>query len=266
MSRFFKVIACEIALREICFAAARASNIVDLEFLPQGLHDTPNLGLEQVQQRVDAQPAGKYDAILLGYGLCGNIIRGLKTWHTPLVIPRAHDCITFFLGSKERYQQLADTRGGSYYYSSGWLEVIRRRGEKAGGTGALFLPSRAGLDGGKPAAYNEWVKKYGEEQARYLLEVMDQWTAHYSHGVLIDFDFTKTLKLREQVQTICAQRGWQFDELEGDLSLLQRWLDGVWDPREFLVVQPDQTVAPSYDESIIKVDGGTKADGSSTNN
>jgi hypothetical protein len=254
--KFFKVIACEIALREICFAAAQAQNLVDLEFLPQGLHDTPATGLEHVQQRVNAVPAGKYDAILLGYGLCGNIIRGLKAPHTPLVIPRAHDCITFFLGSKERYQQLADSHGGTYYYTSGWLEVVRRRGDKAGGMGAMFLPSRAGLSGGSgtPAAFDEWVKKYGEEKARYLLEVMDQWTANYSHGALIEFDFTKALKLREQVEAICTQRSWQFEELAGDVRLLQRWLDGDWDPKDYLVVQPNQTVVPSYDDTIIKTE------------
>jgi hypothetical protein len=249
--QFFKVIACEIALREICFAAAQARHLVDLEFLPQGLHDTPQLGLTQIQQRVDAVPAGKYDAILLGYGLCGNIITGLQAGATPLVIPRAHDCITFFLGSKERYQQMADTQGGSYYYTSGWLEVIRRRGDRAGASSSMFLPSRAGLGGGRPAAYAEWVKKYGEEKARYLLEVMDTWTANYTHGVLIEFDFTRTLKLREQVEAICAERGWEFKELEGDLGLLRRWLDGEWEAKEFLVVPPRHKVLPSYNADVI---------------
>jgi hypothetical protein len=253
-AQFFKVIACEIALREICFAAAQSPNLVDLEFLPQGLHDTPQLGLKQIQERIHAVPAGKYDAILLGYGLCGNIITGLRAQQTRLVIPRAHDCITLFLGSKERYQQLAENQGGSYYYTSGWLEVLRRRGDKAGACSSLFLPSRAGLGGGAPAAYQEWVKKYGEEKARYLLEVMDTWTAHYTHGVLIEFDFTRTLKLREAVQAICAQRGWEFKEIEGDLGLLRRWLDGEWDAKDFLVVEPSQTVAPSYSEGVIKTE------------
>jgi hypothetical protein len=254
VSQFLKVIACEIALREICFAAAQSRNLVDLEFLPQGLHDIPNQGLGQIQERIDAVPAGKYDAILLGYGLCGNIIRGLKARQTRIVVPRAHDCITFFLGSKERYQQLAENHGGAYFYTSGWLEVLQRRGDKAGTVSSMFLPSRAGLGGGAPAAYAEWVEKYGEEKARYLLEVMDDWTQHYTHGVLIEFDFTRTLKLREQVEAICAQRGWTFQELAGDLSLFQRWLEGDWDPRDFLVLQPNQVLAPSYGDTVIQAE------------
>ena len=125
---FYKVIACEIAFRELCYAAAQSRNLIDLEFLTQGYHDIPGTGRAEIQKRIDAVPAGKYDAILLGYGLCSTILTGLTTAHTPLVIPRAHDCITFFLGSKERYQECFNAKPGTYYYTSGWLECAKRRG------------------------------------------------------------------------------------------------------------------------------------------
>jgi len=48
-------------------------------------------------------------------------------------------------------------------------------------------------------AHDEWVKKFGEEQAKYLQEEMSRWTQSYSQGVLIDFDFLKELKLKEIV-------------------------------------------------------------------
>ena len=140
-----KVIACEIAVRELYYAAARARNLIDLEFLTQGHHDTPASGRAQIQQRIDAVPTGKYDAIILGYGLCSNILAGLSTAHTRLVIPRAHDCITFFLGSKERYQQCFAERPGTYYYTSGWLECAKRRGEKGATWGGMSLPASANL-------------------------------------------------------------------------------------------------------------------------
>ena len=253
-AHFLKIIACEIAFREICHVAARSPNLLDLDFLTQGLHDTPGTGCGEIQRRIDAVPAGKYDAILIGYGLCGNIITGLKSRHTPLVIPRAHDCITFFLGSKERYQQLSEERVGTYYYTSGWLECLGRRGEKSPPANAAFLPTRAGIGGDTATLFEHWVQKYGEEQARYLRETMDEWTQHYTHGALIDFDFTKPLQLDEQVKNICASRGSQFEAVRGDLSLLQRWVDGAWDEKDFLVVQPSETVAPSYNEGIIGVE------------
>src|SRR5215831_9487195 len=95
-----KVIACEIAVREFCYTAARSPNIIDLEFVDQGHHDMPCAGCKDLQDRINRVPAAKYDAIILGYGLCSNLVAGLSTPHTPLVIPRAHDCITLFLGSK----------------------------------------------------------------------------------------------------------------------------------------------------------------------
>jgi hypothetical protein len=99
--------------------------------------------------------------------------------------------------------------------------------------------------------YEQWVKKYGEEKARYLVEVMGEWTSHYTRGVLIDFEFTRALKLREQVQNICAERGWEFTEVQGDLSLFQRLLDGDWSNSDFLVVQPGQSVVMALNDGII---------------
>jgi hypothetical protein len=246
---FLKVIACEIAVREIYFGAARSPNLVDLEFLTQGYHDTPAKGQAEVQKRIDAVPEGKYDAILLGYGLCSNILAGLVTPHTPLVIPRAHDCITFFLGSKARYQQCFSERPGTYYYTSGWLECARRRGEEGPVWGGVSLP--AGANSTLKSAYDGWVVKYGEEQAKFLLEEMSRWANTYSHGTLIDFDFTKPLKLDDQVKQVCAEKGWEFNTLQGDLGLLQRWLDGQWPEADFLVLPPGQKVAASFDERII---------------
>ena len=118
----YKLIACEILYRELCYCAALSKNIVDLEFLPKGLHD---LGEEKMsarlQQAIDGVDSGRYQAILLGYALCNNGIRGLRG-PLPLVIPRAHDCITLLLGSKERYREVFDANPGTYFESTGWME------------------------------------------------------------------------------------------------------------------------------------------------
>jgi hypothetical protein len=100
-------------------------------------------------------------------------------------------------------------------------------------------------------AYQQWVAKFGEENAQHLLEVMNRWTENYTHGVLINFGFAKPLHLHEQVQKICQERGWQFQEVEGDLRLLQRWVDGEWDSGSFLIVPPGHQVVPSYSDSVI---------------
>jgi hypothetical protein len=248
---FYKVIACEIAFRELCYAAARSPNLTDLEFLTQGYHDIPGTGRTEIQKRIDAVPTGKYDAILLGYGLCSSILAGVTTAHTPLVIPRAHDCITFFLGSKERYQECFNARPGTYYYTSGWLECAKRRGGVGPFWGGGSLP--AGATNSLKATYEQWVQKYGEDQAKYLLQEMSRWTDSYTNGTLITLDFVKHLKLQEEVRQICTERGWQYDEIQGDPGLFHKLLDGEWPERDFLVVRPGQKVVATNDEQVIGV-------------
>ena len=123
MPKRFKLIACEIFYREVCLAVATAQNIVDIEFLSQGLHDIESTEMcARVQQAVDAADPEKYDAVLIGFGLCNNGLVGLTAHSLPLIVPRAHDCITLFLGSKERYQQIFDENPGTYFKTTGWVE------------------------------------------------------------------------------------------------------------------------------------------------
>jgi hypothetical protein len=250
---FLKVIACEIAVRELQYTAARSKNLVDLDFLTQGYHDIPATGRDEIQKHIDAVPAGKYEAIVLAYALCSKILVGLKPIHTRLVIPRAHDCITFFLGSKERYQKCFSERPGTYYYTSGWLECATRRGNKGSIWGGASLPANSSLN--LQATYEQWVQKFGEDQAKYLLEEMSRWTNAYTHGSLIDFDFLNNLDLARQVQQICTDKGWSYDTIPGSLSLFQAMVDGPWPDSDFLIVQPGQKVVATFDENIIAAEG-----------
>ena len=66
------------------------------------------------------------------------------------------------------------------------LAGVRQTPRRATGPiwGGASLP--AGANAGIKATYEEWVKKYGEDQAKYLMEEMNRWTDSYSHGTLID--------------------------------------------------------------------------------
>ncbi|MBI4532295.1 MAG: DUF1638 domain-containing protein [Candidatus Latescibacteria bacterium] len=240
---FLKVIACEIAFREICSVAARSKNLVDFDFLSQGYHDNPDIGRTRIQEWIDAVEPGKFDAILLGYGLCNNMLVGIVARDLPLIIPRAHDCITFFLGSKERYSEHFFAHPGTYYYTSGWIEHRSRGGER--------VPKMQNSGLGREFTYQQLVEEYGEENAKYLMEVMGGWRNHYTHGTLIDYDFTKHLNLQSHVCEICRQNGWTYEQLEGDLCLLRRWIDGEWEEEDFLVIPPGQSIVATYDDRII---------------
>ncbi len=247
---FLKLIACEIAFREICWCAAHSPNLFDLAFLSQGYHDNTDIGLERIQERVDAVPPGRFDAILLGYGLCNNIITGLEARDTPIVVPRAHDCITFFLGSKERYRTFFMDHPGTYYYTTGWLEHRQRGGER--------VERRQGAGLGVDLEFQALVEKYGEDNARYLIDMMGNWTDNYTHGVFIDFEFSRDLPTKARAKQICSDRNWEYLEVEGDLSLLQKWMDGPWGEEAFLTVREGERVGPTHDEQIVRIQPAEK--------
>ena len=240
-----KLIACEVMFREFCYCAARTPSLVDFEFLSQGYHDNPEVGRQRLQERIDRTPAQRYDALLLGYGLCNNLLSGLAARDTPLIIPRAHDCITFFLGSRQRYQQLFAANPGTYYYTSGWLEHRQRGGERPARQQAASL--------GADRSFAEMVARYGDDNARYLLEFMNAWTKHYSRGVFVDFPFTAHLGHCQQAAAICQANGWAFERVDGDLTLVQALLDGDWDEDRFQRVRPGQRVRPCHDGRILEI-------------
>lgn len=251
-----KVIACEVARREICHVAARSAHLLDVEFLPVGYHEDPKQGHRDIQRRLDSIGAGRYDAVLLGYGLCNQILNGLVARSVPMVVPRAHDCLTLFLGSRHRHQAVHEACPGTFYFTSGWLdfaalralssqgiEAARAIGDEATTQQTVFTGHRS---------YDELVAKYGEDNARYLVEMSQQWSASYERGLLIGFEFDSQLGLEERVRTICRRREWRFERAAGDLGLLERWVGGEWAEEDFLVVAPGHGVYASHNEAIIE--------------
>jgi hypothetical protein len=239
-----KVIACEVMARELFHCAARARNTLDIELCPQGFHDNAEICRTELQGRINATDPEQFQAILLGYFLCSNSTVGVAAGGLPLVIPRGHDCITMLLGSRERYAALFEQRPGTYYFSSGWLEYPERGGKR------VPYDQRSGL--APQQSYHDLVAKYGEDNARYLAEMLGGWEQHYTHGTLIDYGFINGLPLEARVKEICAERGWEFARILGDLTLMQRWLDGDWSQDDYLVLQPGQRVAAAYDDRIIR--------------
>ena len=112
---------CEVLARSVYLCAARSPNVVDVHLNRRGLHDDPPNLREILQEQIDRSGA-PYDALVLAYGLCGGATAGLRAGAIPLVVPRAHDCITLFLGSRERYQTEFSADPGTYWYVQDYLE------------------------------------------------------------------------------------------------------------------------------------------------
>lgn len=235
-----KCIACDVLARPVYLCAARSPHVVDIDLLERGLHDQPNVLRAELQSRIERSQ--QYDAVVLGYGLCGQATAGLKAGDRPIVIPRAHDCITLFLGSRQRYKTQFETQPGTYWYG---LDTM----ERTGGTGgSMAFGANTSDDMGK--IYDEYVEKYGKDNADYLMEAMGEWQSHYQRAAFVDMEIGDSSQMEAQAREVAKKRRWAFEKLTGNLLLIRRLLNGDWN-EDFLTLQPGQDLVMTYDEEII---------------
>ena len=231
-----KLISCEIFFRELCACAARSPHIIDFDFLPKGLHD---IGCEDMRARlqsaIDRVEERQYDALLMGYGLCRNGLAGLTARAVPVVVPRAHDCITLFLGGRQRHLEYVRRNPGVSFSTSGWIE----RGERLG------KASQPGL------THQEMVARYGDENARFLEEETGNYKQQYRQYTFIQMGVEPDDRFEQRARERALERGWKFEKVCGDMSLIEGLVNGPWDDQRYLVVEPGWRVVARYDEGII---------------
>lgn len=238
----FVALTCSALARSIYAAAATSPHTVMVRLFDQGLHNTPKNLRAALQASVDAVQPGECDAVLLGYGLCGTSALGLTARHSPLVIPRAHDCITLYLGSRQRYQDEFDAHPGTYWYSMDYLEH-NKPGSNAG-LGAANLGLMQEL-------YEEYVQKFGQENADYLMEVMGEWGKHYDRAVFIDTGLGDGAAFEQIARDEAERRGWLYERKQGNRRLIEMLVRGDWPDDEFLVVPPGCMIEQSNSDGLI---------------
>ena len=238
------LLACRVLWREFSRFAADSAHEIHYRFLPQGLHLEPDRLRRELQAGLDQAEAEGFDRILVGYGLCCLGTTGLCTRTTPWVIPRAHDCITLLLGSKERYRDYFDRHPSTYWYSPGWIE-----------TGAQ--PSRRRLE--QSLAY--YRERFGEDNARYLMEQLEGWVKDYLRAAYVDLGVGDSEASLAFTRRCAAELKWELDVLEGDPGLVQRFLNGPWSEAEFVEVPPGRTIRASGDERVIGLTEEEQASG-----
>ncbi|MDD4870009.1 MAG: DUF1638 domain-containing protein, partial [Kiritimatiellae bacterium] len=213
--------------------------------LPKGLHD---LGVEKMkprlQERIDSVPDGKYDAVLLGYGLCNNGVAGLTSRNTRIVLPRAHDCITLFLGSRKKYQDCFNNSPGTYYRTTGWIE--RGDGESVDD---VTISQKLGLH----MKYEELVQKYGEDNAQYIMETMGDLTANYDKLAFICMGLDCEDHFASIAEKEAREKNLVFEKIQGSMDILRKLVNGEWDD-DFLILQPGESVKASHDDDVIRAE------------
>lgn len=192
-------------------------------FLPQGmhhqvfdfgLHDRPEKLRQILQQAIDVLD-GKYETIILGYGMCSQGIIGLRANKCRLVAPRVDDCIAIFLGSRTAYSAQTQAEPGTYYLTKGWIEV-----------------------GDNPFSdYDRYVLRYGKERADRIYKLM---MGNYKRLALVSTGHKDQEKYRQITREMADRFGLRYEEIEGSRELVRKMVSGPWD-EDFVLIEPGET-------------------------
>ncbi|MHA1553523.1 MAG: DUF1638 domain-containing protein [Alphaproteobacteria bacterium] len=187
-------------------------------YMDYGLHVRPKRMAAALQAELDG--LAKPQTVLLGYGLCGNGLAGLKAGHHTLIIPRTDDCIAILLGSFDAYLQAQRENPGTYYLTRGWLES----------------------EDEPLSQYLGYVERFGTESADHVIDAMyDQYT-------VVCFVATNEAELIDcrararEIADFCAERwGMRYEERVGSAVFIGKLLDA---PQNIAAVGDDLLVIP----------------------
>lgn len=241
-----KVVACGVLQPELDRLAAESAHEVEVELLEAGLHDRPDLLRKRLQEALDETAGHGFDAVVIGYGLCGRGASGLLARDVPVVIPRAHDCMTLFMGSRQAYRAQFAGNPGTFYITPGWYEhKVRPLGHERERHYEVYE------DITQDPRYPVWADQFGHDRAIYLINFHDSWKKNYSRAAFIDTGLAPGESYEQYAREMAEALGWGYERVPGDPHLLRKMIDGPWEDSEFLVLKPGQRSASSGENSIF---------------
>lgn len=232
------LLACEVFEDEIALYARGATHLVETRWFEIGLHDRPDQLRATLQGHLD-ELAARSDiaAVVLAYGLCGRGTAGLRAVRHPLVIARAHDCITLFMGSKEAYSAHQRHCPTCYYYTPGWNRARRVPGPE------MIELKRA-----------EHALRFDEEDVEFLMESEREQLAMHDTAIYLDLGTANAPAEADYARRCAAWLNWKFEHLPGNPVLLRDLLWGNWDPARYQIIQPGEQLGQAPDESILRAE------------
>ncbi len=169
--------------------------------LELGLHNRKEL-LQQGLMEAAREMGSRVDALLLGYGLCGNALEKpdelLSDAGVPIFIPMdedhpVDDCVGLLIGGRERYYGEQCQVAGTFFMIPGWT--------------------------------THWKRMFEQEFGNLSLEIAKRLFKHYERSLLIS---TPNMSLEEMKQNSKAFNelfGLRTEVCQGTLSILQK----TWD-------------------------------------
>ena len=210
------VIACRVMKPELDALKGDAPH-VEVRYLDQNMHERPDQMPAAVQAEIAAVEAYA-GHVILGYGLCSNGIVGVRAPRQGLIIPRVHDCITLFLGSRAAYEKVFFDHPGTYYLTPGWVE---ERKDPLGYMASAYVP------------------KMGRETAEWGIR---EELKNYTRIVMIDTHSADMAPLRKIARENAVFLKKAYVEIPGKQDFFRKILFGPYPETDFILLQPGEVM------------------------
>jgi hypothetical protein len=220
--------------------SAKETDNLDVVFLEQHLHDTPDKMRQKLQETID-DIDDSYDKIILGYGLCSNGVVGLRSEKHDIIIPKVDDCISLFLGSKEKYMEQFKKDPATYYLCKGWIEY--------GSDPYRGYLVNTGQEDRIPSGWIRNRERYGtrkmdEETSKFLIA---QMMRNYNRVLLIDNDDLEDVHrqyAKDMVDFLSSllDKKVELVEVKASPELLEKTFDKKWKGDDFVIIPKGKKV------------------------
>jgi len=208
----YMMIACQNIQDEITDTMRNAGLNYPVLYLAAGTHDTPDKMRATLQTMIDSLTG--IDYLILPMGRCGNATVGLKSNRFSLVLPKCEDCINLVL-SKDSLK--VNRPKGTFFFTDGWL--------------------RSSMSARKE--YDRTVKKYGEEQADL---VMNMIYGGYQHFALLDTGLYDLDRAKSQLEPLAKVVSVDFPIIPSPYGVLKKMVKLEFENDNFVVIPPGKTV------------------------
>jgi len=211
-----KIIACGSIKPELEKLAGDQPRI-SIRYMPQNLHRLPHK-LSEVLQSAINQTGEEFESVVLGYGLCSNGIVGIRAPRQGLYIPHVHDCITFYLGSREAYHKAFSQKPGTYHLTRSWIDNQ---------TDPLGLMR------------NEYARRVGSEMAE---EAIRTEIRNYRYISYVDTPGNDSESYRSRARENAGYFNKEFIEYKGTDTFFRKILFGPYHKPDFIYISPGDIV------------------------
>ncbi|SMC47433.1 DUF1638 domain-containing protein [Sporomusa malonica] len=207
------ILACQTLQDELKLAIRETGVDFPVIYVESGLHNTPELLHQRIQEEINR--IDNVDILLLLFGYCGNSLLGVKSDKAKLVLPKVDDCIPLLLGSCEARKNISKEMG-TYFLTKGWLDY----------------------ENNLLREYDRCVTRYGQARTSKIMKIM---LGHYKRFMLIDTGAYSVESILPQTREFAERLNLCHEVAPGSLRLLHKLLQGEWD-EEFFVLEPGQSI------------------------